>query len=241
MYFEKQIISGRVVEVVKSYTKGMVKNAMRNPKRKKTPEQMQEENQRNAEKRLTRLLNCNFKDGDLWVTLTYRRNNRPTPEAAQKIISNFIRRMRYRFNTKSEEEIKYIAVTEYESKAIHHHMVINSPDDIDVVKTMREQWKDGVMHIVPLYSNGDYKELAKYMIKETSKTFRKADGGQKRRYMASRNLKKPLVRYRVVKAKRWSPSPRAKKGYYIDKDSVINGVNGWTGREYQSYTMVKLE
>lgn len=242
MYFEKVIISGDVIEVVKSYTKGSLKSKNRSPKEKKTPEQMAEENQRNAERRLTRLLNCNFKKGDLWVTLTYRRDQRPTPEKAKKILTRFIRRMRYRFERKSEEEMKYITVTEYESKAIHHHMVINNPDDVDVLKLIMKQWKDGVVHIVPLYSQGNnFKDLAAYMIKETSKTFRKNDGGHKRRYMASRNLKKPIIRYRVVRAKRWTPYPRAKKGYRIDTDSIVNGVNGWTGREYQSYTMVRLE
>ena len=139
MYFEKVIISGDVIEVVKSYTKGSLKSKTRRPKEQKTPEQMAEENQRNAEKRLTRLLNCNFKKGDLWVTLTYRRDQRPTPEKAKKILTRFIRRMRYRFERKSEEEMKYITVTEYESKAIHHHMVINNPDDVDVLKLIMKQ------------------------------------------------------------------------------------------------------
>lgn len=241
MYFQKEIISGKVVEIVKSYTKGMVKNPQRGPRAKKTPEQVQEENRKNAVKNLARILNCNFVDGDLWVTLTYKKDRRPNPEEAKKRFKNFIRRMGTGFK-KHKKKLKWVTVTEYESKAIHHHLVINNPDGVDVVKMIREQWKEnGVVHMVPLYSEGNYTDLAEYMVKETSRTFRKPDGGNMQRWSASRNMDKPVVRYRIVKAKRWSPQPKAKKGFYIDTNSIVNGVNQWTGREYQSYTMVRLE
>lgn len=241
MYFLKEIVSGKVHEIVKSYTKGMVKNPDRGPKLKKTPEQMSEENMRNAIKKLTRILNCNFVDGDLWVTLTYKKDRRPNPKEAKREFHNFIQRVGHRFK-KNKRILKWVTVTEYENKAIHHHLVISNPDGLDVVKIIREQWKqNGVVHIVPLYSQGQYKDLAEYMVKETDKTFRKKDGGQMQRWSASRNMKKPMVKYRLVKAKRWAPQPKAKKGFYIDTNSIVNGINGWTGREYQSYTMIALE
>lgn len=241
MYFRKEIISGKVCEVVKSYTKFEGKNQKREAKNQKTTEQMEEQNYRNAVKKLTRLLNCNFSDGDLWVTLTYRKNKRPTPKEAKRLIENFIGRMRYGFH-KKREELKYITVTEYKNKAIHHHLVINNPDGINTVKLLQEKWKKyGIVHIKPLYSNGQYKELAEYMVKETRETFREQDGGKMQRWSSSRNLKKPKVYYRTVKAATWNPQPKPKKGYHIDTDSIVNGVNAWTGRRYQSYTMIRLE
>ena len=44
----------------------------------------------------------------------------------------------------------------------------------------------------------------------------------------------------VRRAKKWLPDPRPAKGYYIDKDTVYNGIDPFTGREYQRYTMVLL-
>lgn len=241
MYFLKEIISGRVHEYVKSYTKYEGSHKRREKRAAKTTEQMEKENYRNAVKKLTRILNCNFRDGDLWVTLTYRKDKRPDPAVAKKQFGNFIKRLRYRFN-KKREKLKWVAVTEYKNKAIHHHLVINNPDGINVVKLLQEKWKEyGIVHIEPLYSDGQYKDLAEYMVKETEKTFREKDGGRMHRWGSSRNLDKPKVRYRIVRAARWNPQPKAKKGYVLDTDSIVNGVNVYTGREYQSYTMIRLE
>lgn len=241
MYHLKIIVSGKVCEVIKSYTKFEGGSRTRAAKAKKTPEQMEEQNYRNAVKKLTRTLNCNFTDGDLWVTLTNRKNQRLTPAEEEKKFSNFISRVRYRFR-KAGEEFKWVAVTEYKNKAIHHHLVVNNPDGLNVVKILQSQWKEyGIVHIKPLYSDGQYQALAEYMVKETRETFRERDGGRMQRWSSSRNLKKPKVYYRKVRAATWNPQPRPKKGYRIDTDSVVNGVNAWTGRRYQSYTMIRLE
>lgn len=241
MYYCTEIRAGNVCETIKSYTKFKGGNQRRGARKQKTPEQMEKQNYRNAVKKLTRLLNCNFHDGDLWVTLTYKKDKRPLPKEAKKQIRNFIKRIRCGFK-KKRESLKYITVTEYKNKAIHHHLVINNPDGINVAKLLQEKWKMyGIVHIKPLYSNGQYKELAEYMVKETEKTFREQDGGRMQRWSSSRNLKKPKVRCRIVRASRWNPQPKAKKGYVLDVDSIVNGVNAYTGREYQTYTMVRLE
>jgi len=44
----------------------------------------------------------------------------------------------------------------------------------------------------------------------------------------------------VKKAKKWLPDPKPMKGYYIDKDTIYNGVDPFTGRAYQKYTMVRI-
>ena len=44
----------------------------------------------------------------------------------------------------------------------------------------------------------------------------------------------------IKKAQRWAADPKPIKGYYIDKDTVYNGIDLFTGREYQKYTMVRL-
>ena len=64
---------------------------------------------------------ANFKaTEDYHLVLTYKKNNRPTPEQAKKYLKNFIQNMRNAYR-RLDEELKYILVTEYENKAIHHH------------------------------------------------------------------------------------------------------------------------
>ena len=140
------------------------------------------------------------------------------------------------------EELKYINVTEYKNKAIHHHLIINHIEGQDVARMVRRLWKFGRPDFKFLDDTGQYKDLAAYLIKETSKTYKENDGGHKQRYSCSRNLIMPTPKTEIVKkAAKWLPDPKPIKGYYIDKDTVYNGVDPFTGREYQHYTMVKLD
>lgn len=237
IYYEKKIISGRVVEVLKTYTKIDAKNTDRGPKEKATEEEMKKNNEREAIKKLTRIMNCNFVDGDLHIVLTYKKDKRPTPEKAKKEFRNFINRVKRRYK---KNKCKWVMVTEYKNTAIHHHLVINNIKDIDVVKTVMEQWKmNGIVHVTPLYSRGNYKDLAEYFVKETKKTYKEHDGGHMQRWTCSRNLSKPKVVVHKKKAKSWSPQPKARKGYTIDNNSIVNGTNAFSGRQYQYYIMVK--
>ena len=111
----------------------------------------------------------------------------------------------------------------------------------NINKIVRDCWEWGSPHFTPLDDTGQYKELAAYFIKETSKTYKENDGGAKQRYSCSRNLVKPVTKVTIIKkAEKWLDEPKAKKGYYIDKDTVYNGVNPFNGRPIQYYTMVRL-
>ena len=237
MYYQTEIVAGKTVEVYKSYTKGASKKN-REQKKNKTPEQMQEANRRSAEKKLTRLLNANFVDGDLHVVLTYPKHARPSPKEARKILAKFWRKLKAKYK-KYKKELKYIVVTEFKNKNIHHHIVINNPDGINVMKTIKELW-DGIPKATPLWSNGQYKELAEYLIKETDQTFREKGAALKQRYSRSRNLIIPKPKTKVIKSEKWSKNPRPRKGYYIDQDTLVNGINQWSGREYQTYTLIEI-
>lgn len=237
-YYQTEIKAGRTIEIYRSYTKRTGKHP-RGDRVNKSPEEMEKANRRHAEKKLTRLINANFVDGDLHVVLTYKKEERPSPEEAKKILAKFWRRMKAEYK-KAEEELKYIVVTEYKNKAIHHHCIINNPEGINVTMILKKLW-DGIPKMTTLWSDGQYKELAAYLIKETDKTFKDEDSGVKQRYSRSRNLIVPKPKTKVVKkANTWNKNPKPKKGYYIDYDTLVNGIDGWTGREYQSYTMVAL-
>lgn len=47
--------------------------------------------------------------------------------------------------------------------------------------------------------------------------------------------------YQVEEGERWQREPKPEKGWYIIKDSIVNGINPVTGYPYQHYTMRKVE
>lgn len=239
-YYKTIIVAGATIEVTKSYTKKIGPKA-RKGKEKATPEEIERVNQWNAERRLRLKINANFREDDLFITLTYRRDERPSPEQAKKNITKLINSLRKEFR-KAGAELKYVNATEYKNKAIHHHLLLNHIDGQDVSKMVRKLWRFGRPHFKYLDDTGQYRKLANYLIKETSGTFRENDGGHKQRYSCSRNLIIPQPETEIVKrAAKWSPNPRPIRGYYIDKETVYNGIDPYTGRIYQRYTMVSLE
>ena len=60
-------------------------------------------------------------------------------------------------------------------------------------------------------------------------------------YTRSRNLITPVPKKKIIKRKRWATDPKPKKGYYIVKDSIVNGFNPVTDYPYQHYTMRLIE
>ena len=92
LYREKKLFCGEYLEIdifpVFEYQRG------RSKKRKPTSETMKKLNQRNAERKLIRLLNTNFTKEDIRFDLTYDSDHCPdSPEDAQREMQNFLRRV----------------------------------------------------------------------------------------------------------------------------------------------------
>ena len=239
-YFKTVVKAGKTVEVIKSYTK-RVGAKVKGKREKVKSEEMEKINQLNAERTLRLKINANFGMDDLFITLTYRKEERPTPAQAKKNIEKLLKGLRKDYRSVFNE-LKYINVTEYKNKAIHHHLLINHIDGADASKMVRRLWRFGRPNFKYLDSTGQYKDLAAYLIKETSKTYKENDDGHKQRYSCSRNLIMPVSKTEIIrKAKKWLPDPRPVKGYYIDLETVYNGIDPFTGREYQRYTMICVE
>ena len=99
-------------------------------------------------------------------------------------------------------DLKYINVTEYKNKAIHHHLLINHIEGQDVSKNgsqIVEVWQTGFKY---LDDTGQYKDLTAYLIKETSKTYKENDGGHKQRYSCDRNLTMPTPKTEIIKRRK---------------------------------------
>lgn len=154
-----------------------------------------------AKTNLARILNENFRVGvDCHVLLELdeagyekivSRSGGEDPdgmlEALKRELVKAIRRAR-----NAEDDVRYVAVISDmdgntgELVRPHVHMVCNEA----AAEAMRKKWKLGYVGIRTLYSrekHGDLTELADYMLAQVRKI-----GGEKR-YIPSRNLRKPMV------------------------------------------------
>lgn len=88
-------------------------------------------NQRNARKKLDRLVNANFGSGDLIITCTYGHGKQPQDDdRAAKDIRNYIKRIQYMRRKRGLPEMRYIYVTEVtvsEQYGVryHHHIIMS--------------------------------------------------------------------------------------------------------------------
>ena len=206
----------------------------RRPKSKPTSDAVRKNNDRIATKQLTRLINANFMPGDLHTTLTYAEV--VSVEEAKHQLDLWLRRMRREFR-KEGKEFRYIAVTEYKHHRIHHHIVM-SYIDLHIITT---QWTNGRVRCTALDRSRSYRALAEYLIKETQKTFRQPDNAVKRRWKASRNLTRPVVKREWVSVRELFRDPKALKGYQLDEDSVRRYQNPITGLEHLEYQMIATD
>ena len=173
-----------------------------------TADKVRKNNDRIAKRNLAMLINANFGAGDAHFTLTHAVEL--TQDQAAKERENFIKRLSRRFK-KVGKELKYIIVTEYKNKRIHHHMIVNS-SDVDLVE---EAWGRGHVYCSKLDDTGDYQNLAEYLVKETQKTFRESDSVYRSRYSASRNLIRPEIVRQDVNMSKLFEDPKPIRGYYI--------------------------
>lgn len=227
------VVAGRLkfVSIVADRAKSDNKRKKReNP----TPEHVKENNERLAVRHLSILLCHNYEDGDYHIILTYKKE--PEPEEAERLLRNFLDRLR-RLYKKHGLECKWTAVTEYKNKRLHHHMILNRLDRELIAKT----WKHGIVFFRELYGNGDYRKLAEYLIKETSKTFRE-DGISKCRYRHAKCVRYPDEKTDLsAKDGDLFREPKATSGYYLDRDSIQKGRNPYTGAPYLHYVEIALD
>lgn len=237
MYKRKEYHMKNVIEVKKYYPGNYgAPGKKRKQKLLPTSEAMQRLNERERAAKLRRLILMNFEAGDWHVTLRYTNRERPTAEEAKQNLRDFIRKMR-NIHKKAGLEFMYIAVTEIgKSGGAHHHIIIkNYPDVMEAVK---KQWSQhGSTFWADLYEEDDgFQHLADYLVKKESKE--KVPGLS---YTRSKNLEEPKAEITQITAKTWSEVPKAPKGYYIVKDSIVNGVNPITGMPFQRYIMKKIQ
>lgn len=239
-FVQKTYIFEESIEIEKGYThRYHQKGEKRVKKSNPTPDQVKEYNRRQAEKRLRRLIKANFKKGDWHLTLTYDKNDRPTPEEANETLKKFIRKLRA-YCKKHYSELKYIHVTEYMNAAIHHHVII--ADVPGLQQYIIKNWPYNT-NWTPMYEGERVEVLASYLIKETDKTFR-LDPAAKQRYACSRNLVRPEPIITICSKnidKRPIVPKKYRAEYIMDVDYYVFGVSEVTGYAYQSMILRKVK
>lgn len=157
------VIAGNSIIVSKGYRTQMQAGQKRAPRENITREAVMRVNERYAVRRLTVILNANFKIGDFHIVWTYRPEERVAAEIAREYLRKAIKNLRKAYR-KAGKELKYVHVTEYKNGALHHHLVINAFD----LGEISACWKHGTTRVTALYST-DLSKLAEYLIKETKK------------------------------------------------------------------------
>lgn len=214
----------------------------REPKKKRTPEEMAKQNFWRKCRDLARIIALNFNGSDWYITLTCKKELRPSREEAPKVIREFRDRIREEYK-KRGWVCKYIITCETGDRgAVHWNLILNnmSTGQDSTARLIRQHWKLGRPNFKLLDEKGDYQKLAEYIVKETKKRIEEEKTIEKLSYISSRNLLRPVVEPQKVYARKWLQEPKAPKGYYVVPESVVNGINLFTGNPYQHYTIRKI-
>lgn len=188
-------------------------------------------NDKNARKYVERLINRNFTNRDIWITLTLDDEHLPEDgdiDAAIKIIKKWIRRVNYKRGKLGLGNARYVYVIEYDPYAKirwHYHVVMDGDMDMDAVEKCWKQSSRNEIRRLQKDENG-LSGLANYIVKEKHRI------KSERRWNSSKGLIDPDIR--VVHSKQ----PEKGKGSYKkiekfvklmvkDQDSIQEQMEKW--------------
>lgn len=217
----------------------------REEKKKATPEEIAKQNQWRRERDVRRLIKWNFSPGDYWMTLTYKKGERPAWEQMKKDLAKLIRKVRLKYKKKGWE-LKYIYRLAIGKKGGPHvHLLVNREADQETGtdRIISELWENGHVYFASLYDAGGYVKLSEYI----TKPLEEHEPDEIKRYSCSRNLirkepkQKEIKRRNLVDRHKQPIYPKAPKGYYVDPESVKMGINPYTGYAYRHYTLIRID
>lgn len=228
------------------------KGEKRRKKEKATPEQIKKQNQLNREKRMRRLIKDNFFPNDLWTTLKYPKGTRKSLKEVKKDFRGFYDRMKTEYKNRGQP-FKFIYRLEIGKRGgIHIHILINRLEgncDTDII--IKKSWEHGSVNYENIYDAGGYERLANYIVKGPDEQvekqlslFPEEDRKEFSKYSTSRNLKRPEPERKTYKRRTLrqliEQGIRPTPGYYIDPESIHQGVNRFTGMSYLHYTECRI-
>lgn len=207
-------------------------------KEKKETRQAQKNlNDRNAKKKMMRLVHENFYPGDYFCTLTFRNEDLPNGlDDAERLSKNFFRRINRLRKKLNLENAKYVYVLEegtYGTQRFHLHLIMDNGLSKEEVE---EKWGHGGVTIKTLnyYKEENFIGVCKYIVKD-EETYKKTAfrlKGKKRWGSSKGNLVLP------------QPSPNRTK---MSKKKVMgmvmhqDGIAEMLEREYPGYQFKEVE
>lgn len=249
----KQYVLGDIREAEAGYTG---KRIGRGRTKKATPEEIERWNRAKRRKAVRLLIEANFKKGDPWVCLKYKKGTRKNAREVSKDLSEFCRKMRIAYK-KNKQAFKWIARIEVgQLGGIHVHLICNTFKG-DGFSLITGTWASispeaSRANVEALDDNPDREQLADYITKEADKDDDQyhlpgtiEDRRAVLRIRSSRNLirpepeKTPLTRRQFAKLMTEGPKPA--KGYAIIPDSVRRGENPVTGMPYIRWKEIRIK
>lgn len=228
------------IEIYPEYTR-KEKEELPGEVQKKKRDAQNNLNDRNSQKKFSRMAEHNFHKGDYWITLVYEKE----PDSLKAAIANvqrFVRKVNRMRKRLGLENAKYMYITEIvtedgEPVRAHHHILIDGQMDIRKVEAA---WKHGRRNeIRPLEKDENgITGASTYMTKI------KRDKGLKkyqRRWSSSKNLEKPpekkhhQIRRKTLEEmvknqnyiKEYLETSKRYEGYMMAESTVrYNEVNG---------------
>lgn len=228
------------------------KGEKRAERKKPTPELVAKQNQLNREKYIRRVIKANFRPYDVWACLKYPKGTRKTAREVKKDVKRFMDKLRKRYR-KAGQPLKWIRRIEIGPQGgVHVHILVNRlRGEVETDILIQELWQQGRVNYESLYASGGYEKLAAYIVKQPDEQSVRQlsllpaeEQEEYRRYSSSRNLVRPQPVRKLYT--HWTmrrilqDGPKPTKGFYIDQDSVVTGVNAFTGMTYLYYTEYRI-
>lgn len=228
------------------------KGEKRSKRKRASPEQIKKQNQSIRENKVRRLIKANFMEDDLWCTVKYMRGDRPPLEQVREDIKKFLRQVKAEYR-KNGTELKYIKRLEIGTRGgVHLHILVNRIEGVDTDRLLQKLWTHGRINYESLYESGGYTDLASYIVKQPTdeiegqlSMFTEDERKELVSYSTSKNLIRPQPERKEYR--RWTlrdlveNGPKPTPGYYIDKESIVSGVNRYTGMSYYRYTEYRIK
>ena len=184
LYRETRTVAGNYMDVD-------IFPVFKNPKKrgvkaKPTCEAQAMLNQRRSEDLLTQLVNENFTNRDIWITLTYTEDTVPAePKDVLRDAQNYVRRLKRLYRRLGIKDVKYIIVPE-ETSRFHVHIFVTGCENRDDIEAL---WKYGYANARRIrFNEHGATALAHYSTKER----KNGKSVFSRRWYASRNIVRPV-------------------------------------------------
>lgn len=173
-------------------------------------------NDKNARKYVERMVNANFNNHDLWITLTYDDEHLPPDgdvKTAQKNVKRWIGRINYERQKRGLGNARYIYITAYnkgEEIRWHHHVIMDGDMDMETVEKCWKQSSRNKIRHLQKDENG-LSGVTNYIVAEKNRNC------GERRWNSSKNLKDPDIKIRHTKEEKPGDGKRKRIGTYVNE------------------------